>query len=111
MRLSEIRGDRVFDVLAAVIEPLANIAQDPLFAELTERRECPEGMTPQEFTLERAKRALPQLVNGHRRDFVEVLSALEGEDPDRYAEELTIPKLIGGVYSILTDKELLSFLA
>lgn len=112
MRLSEIRGERVFDVIADIIEPCCNIAQDKEAAEIFDRSvKRPEGVTPAEFALSRIKSAVPKLVRSHKDDIVAILSSIEGVSPDEYREGLTMPKLIQGVYEILTDEDLLGFLS
>lgn len=112
MRLSEIKGERVFDVIADIIEPACNIAQDKDAADLFDRsRERPDGMSAKDFALERVKASMPKLMRSHKDDLVAILSAIEGVDPDEYRESITMPKLVQGVYEILTDEDLLAFLS
>ena len=112
MRLSEIRGERVFDVIADIIEPACNIAQDKEAAALFDRSEKrPEGVTATEFALAKVKRSVPVLMRKHKDDLVAIMAAIEGVSPDEYREGLTMPKLIQGVYEILTDEDLLAFLS
>lgn len=112
MKLSEVRGERVFDVIADIIEPACNIAQDADAASLFDRSEKrPDDVTPTEFALAKVKRAVPKLMRSHKDDLVAILAAIEGTDPDEYRSDLTMPKLIQGVYEILTDEDLLAFLS
>lgn len=112
MRLSEIRGERVFDVIADIIEPACNIAQDKEAAALFDRSEKrPEGMTAVDFALGRVKRSMPQLMRNHKDDLVTILSAIDGVDQGEYRASLTMSKLVQGVYEILTDEDLLAFLS
>lgn len=112
MRLSEIKGERVFDVIADIIEPACNIAQDKDAAEIFDRSaKRPDGMTATEFALQRIKSAVPKLMRTHKDDLVVILSAIEGVSAEEYLEGLTMPKLIQGVYEILTDEDLLAFLS
>lgn len=112
MRLSEIKGERVFDVIADIIEPACNIAQDKDAADLFDRsRERPDGMSAKDFALERVKASMPKLMRSHKDDLVAILAAIEGTDPDEYRESITMPKLVQGVYEILTDEDLLAFLS
>lgn len=108
MRLSEIRGERVFDVIADIIEPACNIAQDERASKLFERNR-PDGMEPKDYALEKVKESMPSLMRDHKSDMVAILSAIEGVDADEYMRDLTIPKLISGVYVMLTDEDLLAF--
>lgn len=112
MRLSEIRGDRVFDVIADIIEPCCNIAQDKEASALFDRtQERPEGVSAKDFVLDRVKRSMPTLMRSHKDDLIAILSSVEGVSPEEYRESLTIPKLIEGVYETLTDDDLLAFLS
>lgn len=111
MKLSEISGERVFDVIADIIEPACNIAQDPDAAALFEREDVPEGMTAAQVALGKVRRSVPSLVRTHKDDLITILATVEGTDPGEYAETVTIPKLIQGVYEILTDGDLLAFLS
>lgn len=112
MRLSEIKGERVFDVIADIIEPACSIAQDKEAADLFDRsKKRPEGMEPRDFALQRVKSAVPKLMRSHKDDLVAIMSAIEGVSADEYLEGLTMPKLIQGVYEILTDDDLLAFLS
>lgn len=112
MRLSEIKGDRVFDVIADIIEPACNIAQDKEVADLFDRsKERPEGMTAKEFALERVKRSVPKLMRSHRDDLVAIMAAIEGITPEEYMQDVTVPSLVGNVYQMLTDEDLLAFLS
>lgn len=112
MRLSEIRGERVFDVIADIIEPCCNIAQDEAASDLFDRsKERPEGMSAKDFALERVKKAMPALMRSHKDDIIAILSSIEGVDPNEYRESLTMPKLVQGVFEMLTDEDLLAFLS
>ena len=40
MRLSDIQGERVFDVIADIIDPIANIAEDDAASAMFRRESC-----------------------------------------------------------------------
>ena len=111
MRLSDIRGERVFDVIADIIEPACNIAGDPVAGRFFKREKVPDGMDARTFALDKAKEAMPKLMREHKADVVAILAAVEGVDPDEYMKGLTMPQLIKGVYEMLTDEDLLGFLS
>ena len=67
MRLSDIKGDRVFDVIADIIDPIANIASDETASALFKREKLPDGMTAKAFLLERARKAV-DLVCQHKQE-------------------------------------------
>ena len=54
MKLSDIQGDRVFDVIADIIDPIANIAEDEKASAMFQREKLPEGMTGKQFAMQRA---------------------------------------------------------
>lgn len=112
MRLSEIRGERVFDVIADIIEPACNIASDKDASALFDRTEKrPDGVTPAEFALGKVKRSMPKLMRSHKDDLVAIMAAIDGCSQDEYRDNLTMAKLIQGFYEILTDEDLLAFLS
>ena len=112
MKLSEIRGERVFDVIADIIEPACNIASDKDAAALFDRTEKrPEDVTPAEFALGKVKRSMPKLMRSHKDDLVAIMAAIDGCSQDEYRDNLTMAKLIQGFYEILTDEDLLAFLS
>ena len=104
MRLSDIQGDRVFDVIADIIEPIANIAEDDTASALFKREKLPEGMTAKEFMTQRARKALPALLKGHKGDIIAILASIEGVSVERYKDALNLVKLMRDATEILTDE-------
>ena len=104
MRLSDIKGDRVFDVIADIIDPIANIASDETASALFKREKLPEGMTAKSFLLERARKAVPSLLKGHKSDIITVLATIEGVSADDYRSSLTLAKLMQDTAELLTDE-------
>ena len=111
MRLSDIRGERVFDVLADIVEPAYNIAIDDDAMTLFRRETIPEGVDVRQYVLERASKALPYLIRRHKDDLCSIFATLEGVGIEEYKDGLTMPKLIGSVAEMLTDEDLLAFLS
>lgn len=104
MRLSDIKGDRVFDVIADIIDPIANIASDETASALFKREKLPEGMTAKEFLLERARKAIPALLKVHKSDIITVLATIDGVSADDYRASLTLAKLMQDTAELLTDE-------
>lgn len=104
MRLSDIKGDRVFDVIADIIDPIANIASDETASALFKREKLPEGMTAKSFLLKRARNAVPALLKGHKSDIITVLSTIEGVSADDYRASLTLAKLMKDTVELMTDE-------
>lgn len=103
MRLSDVKGERVFDAIADIIKPIANIAQDESAAALFKREKVPDGMTAKAFLTARLKKVVPALLKEHKEDLIAILAAIEGETAEEYAGTLTLAKLISDVTELLTD--------
>lgn len=105
MRLSDVKGERVFDVIADIIDPICNIAANDTAGELFKRVPLPEGETVKGFTLKRMKKAIPPLLKSHKEDLITILAAIEGVEPERYAGILNMPKLLKDCIDLLTDED------
>ena len=111
MKLSDIKGDRVLDVIADIIDPIANMVQDKDVAAMFKREAVPEGMDARDFFAKRMCKGLPVLLKGHKADIIAVMAAIEGVTPEQYAESLDFPKLFTDVMELVTDDALLDFLS
>lgn len=111
MKLSDIKGDRVLDVIADVIDPIANIVQDKDVAAMFERKAVPEGMDARDFFAERMRKGMPVLLKGHKADIIAIMAAIDGVTPEQYAASLGFPKLFTDVMELVTDDALLDFLS
>lgn len=104
MKLSEIKGERTLEVIADIIDPIANIAEDEAASELFRREKLPEGMTAKKFLLKRARKAVPALLKGHKADIIAILSTIEGTSPEDYTGALNMVKLFKDCADLLTDE-------
>lgn len=104
MKLSDIHGERVFDVIADIIDPIANIAEDEKASAMFRREKIPEGMTVKEFAMQRARKAFPALLKGHKGDIIAILASIEGVSADAYKGTLNLAKLMRDATEILTDE-------
>ena len=109
MRLSEIKGERVFDVIADLIEPVARIAEDKEAAKLFRREKLAKGETAMGALLKRIRASVPLLLRNHKKDLIEIMAALEGVPKEAYVESLSGLKLLSDIFGLLNDNELLSF--
>lgn len=94
MKLSEYKGEQALDILADIVEPAAAIFADP------DVRKIFESGQPK-------LKAVKVIIKTHKREVMDILAALDGEDPATYNPGLfTLPlRLI----EILNDPELMSF--
>ena len=104
MRLSDIKGDRTLDVIAEIIDPIANIAEDEEASSMFKREKLPDGMTAKKFLLKRVRKSLPVLLKGHKADIIAILSAIEGVSQEEYAGALNLVKLVKDCTDLLTDE-------
>ena len=104
MKLSDIHGERVFDVIADIIDPIANIAEDEKASAMFRREKLPDGMTAKQFVTQRARKALPALLKGHKGDIIAILAAIEGVSADDYKGTLNLVKLTRDATELLTDE-------
>lgn len=109
MKLSEVKGERVFDVIADIIDPIVVIASDEESARLFHRDPCPEGMQPWQFFLQKVRESLPTLVRSHRNELVAILSTIKGVSAEEYVEGLTFASLFADLTELVTDAEFVSF--
>lgn len=110
MKLSDVKGDRTLDVIADLIDPIANIAQDKDVAKMFKREKVPEGMEAREFFAQRIRAGMPALLRGHKQDLIEILATIEGVEPEEYADELNLMKLIRDFMELVNDETFLGFL-
>ena len=104
MKLSDIQGERVFDVIADIIDPIGNIAEDEKASAMFRREKIPDGMTAKEFAMQRARKALPALLKQHKGDIIMILSAIEGVSAESYKGALNLVKLMRDATELLTDE-------
>ncbi len=102
MKLSEIKGEKAIEVIADLIEPIANIAMDKNLKEIF-KIEVAEGETAEEAAAKKIKSKIPYLLKEHKKDVANVLGILEDKNP----EELNILQIIKGVMDFANDKALL----
>ena len=104
MRLSDIKGDRTLEVIAEIIDPIANIAEDKEASAMFKREKLPDGMTAKKFLMKRVRKSLPVLLKGHKADIIAILSSIEGVSTEEYAGALNLVKLVKDCTDLLTDE-------
>lgn len=111
MRLSDVKGERTFEVIADIIEPVYRIAQDEAAVEMLSPKPCPEGEDPKRFMARRLVAGVPALLRSHKGDLVAIMAAIEGEDAEEYAASLDLAKLVAALTELVSDPALMCFLA
>ena len=109
MKLSDVKGERVFDVIADIVDPIATIAADEDAAKLFQRDKVPDGMTTWEFFLQKIRESLPSLLRTHKEELIAILCSIKGESRDEYVSTLTFASLFADLTELVTDAEFTSF--
>ena len=108
MKLSEIKGERVFDVIADIIEPIAVIAENPTARDFFEKKRPPEGMSAREFVMQRVKKTLPVLLKENKHELLAIFAAINGESTEDYAKHFDLLTMMRDCTDLLTDDAFLS---
>lgn len=110
MKLSDIKGERVFDVIADLVEPIANIAEDEKALEFFRPKPLKKGETAEKAFAKRMRVAIPALLKEHRSDVIAILSTIKGQKPAEFVKDMTLASIIGDLFELLTDDVFLGFL-
>ena len=111
MKLSDIKGERTLDVIADLIEPICNIAEDEQAAALFMPQELKAGENATQMFIKRVKVAAPKLLKSHREDLVMILATIKDVSVEEYTEAMTLGGVIADVVDLLSDEEFLAFLS
>lgn len=108
MKLSDIKGDRVFDVIADLIDPVQSIARDKEIT-LFKQEDCPAGMTPREFAIQKVLANTPKLLKRHKPELCTIFSTIKGVPLEEYVGALNLAQLSVDLLELMNDKEFMSF--
>lgn len=111
MRLSDIKGARVLDVLADIAEPAIAIASDREAMAFFTGIKPAEGQTAEDAFAQRMREGAPALLKGHRDEVLRILAALDGVTPEEYEEGMTLASVLVDLVELLTDKDFAGFLS
>ena len=110
MRLSEIRGQEVIEVIARIAAPIGRIARDSDAMAAFDLQSVRDADDPKAALLGVIADGVPALLGMHSDDVVEIMAACNLVSKEEYLSELTVPKLLSDVFALLTDGELIGFL-
>ena len=117
MSFSDIKGKRLLKVIADCAGPLSNIMSDQRVMDLLTRKECPDGVDPRSFMVQRTLDALPALFGDHADDLTEVLGIVAVNSPEGVESGLTVEQyaetgdVLGDLARLITDEAFTGFLA
>lgn len=109
MKISEIKGEAVFDVMARIAEPIVSIASDKTTMGMLDPTAI-NGADTSEKMMALVSNLVPKLMVDHREELIDIFAALNMQTREEYVDGLTMPKLIQDMYEAVTDKELFGFL-
>lgn len=90
MKLSDIKGERALDVLADLIDPVAEILGDKEISAALQTGKAPA-------------KAIKLALKNHKRAVLDMMAAIDGENPETYQPSLfVLPKRL---LDLLNDPE------
>lgn len=92
MRLSDIKGEKALDVIADLLDPVAEISTDNEVRTLLETGK-----------VEDRKKAIKLGIKNHKKAVITMLAILNGEDPETYEPSIYVLPVM--LLDILNDPE------
>lgn len=103
MKLGELKGERAIEVIADLIAPITNIAEDQSNLQLF-RANKEEGESDRETAVRDFKLKIPKLLKTHKADILAIICAVNGADPN----DLSMIDIIKGAMELVNDQDFLS---
>ena len=97
MKLSDYKGEEALDVLAEIIDPITEIAQDEKLVDSIKKAYKEKGAVAQ---------LIKPILKGHKKEIIAILAALERETPEEYAEKVTILTLPAKLIELFNDPDI-----
>ena len=95
MKLSEIKGERVIETIAEIIEPIGNIMSDSEAKEMFQQGKS-KGKQP-------IFKILPTLLKTHKNDIYKILATVNGMDTEEYIEQSNMVTIINDFSDVIMD--------
>lgn len=95
MKLSEYKGEKALDILADIIEPAAIIMADKEIVNFAKSGKP-------------VIKLIKPLIKNHKREVIEIMAILDGEDPKEYSDKVNFFTLPAKLLEILNDPDLMS---
>lgn len=97
MKLSDYKGEEALDVLADIIDPIAEIVQDKNLVESIKAAYKDKGAIAQ---------LIKPIIKDHKKEIIAILAAIERETPEEFAEKMTLLTLPAKLLELLNDPEI-----
>lgn len=108
MKLSDIKGERTIEVIAEIIEPIANIAADANTSKLFKKVTAKNEKEAKKLAREKLVKFLPVLLKDHKQDVISILAAVAGKTYEEYSAEMNLASLTKDATDLITDAEFLT---
>ena len=102
MKLSDIKGERAVEVIADLIEPIANIASDKECADLFSVKPV-KGENKNVTARKHLVKKVPLLLKTHKRDVIQVIATLDGKS----VEDMNLFSITAALIGIVQDEALI----
>ena len=102
MKLSEIKGERAVEVIADLIEPIANIATDKECADLFSVKPVKDEdkkVTARKHLVKK----VPMLLKSHKRDVIKIIATLDGKSVD----DMNVFSITAALIGLVQDEALI----
>lgn len=105
-KLSEITMEQGLDIVADILAPIMNIAEDETVRDFFTKEKPQEGENAIQMALRRIKSSLPALIKKHKEDLIVIMAALNTQTVDEYKQSKGFMGLVKDVVSIANDEDL-----
>ena len=105
-KLSEITMEQGLDIVADILAPIMNIAEDETARDFFTKENPQEGENAIQMALRRIKSSLPALIKKHKEDLIVIMAALNTQTVDEYKQSKGFMGLVKDVVSLANDEDL-----
>ena len=102
MKLSDIKGKMAIEIIADLIEPIAEIASDPACEGLFKVVPV-KGQSPRTTSAKHLGKYIPILLKNHKQEVLKIVALLDGKN----ADDMNAFQMMAALLSVMTDKALL----
>lgn len=105
-KLSEITMEQGLDIVADILVPIMNIAEDDTARDFFTKEKPHECENAIQMALRRIKSSLPVLIKKHKEDLIVIMAALNTQTVDEYKHSKGFMGLVKDVVSLANDEDL-----
>ena len=95
-KLSEFKGDKAFEVIDQLLDPIAQIAQDEEFKKARENK----GAS--------IKSLAHKLIKDHRDEIVTILAVISEQKPEDLRNSISPVDILNGTIAVFSDEDMLN---